>query len=474
MDKRFAERVWTTFQPCLKADYVKDLLNEDEDDEDEDDEEEDNEDVFSFLRLMETPLVSYAARNWGWHVLRALPKKRSSAAFNPVQAEVVSLEDTVLELLGTKNFLRVVNDALSPTLQAVGRVGSNYSYLWWDNSEDDPLLSPLHILAHFSLHGILGRWLAMDEFPGTRRSHIIDTFTSTNHGYTALWQACRAGKADTALFLLEKGADPELENGDQEFALHEACFRGLFKVVNHILELPNRVGEKCVKNFDAEGRSSLTLAILSDHGAREDIVRLLIKTIDGMDDGQSVLFHRRRRQLGLKISSDIHEAAERDDTTIIRMLVQTRHGQALLDQRGIIDSEDTALHHAVWEAKVNAARTLIDLGANTSARRRHGLTPLHDAVLVADGPDRSRREVMELLLEHSDPMLVDDAERNILHIAAACGHRDHIETAVKQIDTSTLRKLLIAKHNRGATPLAVAARKRANAWKAGFNICYNR
>ena len=131
----------------------------------------------------------------------------------------------------------------------------------------------------------------MDECSGTQPSHIIDTFTSTTNGYTALWRACRAGKADTALFVLEKGADPELESGHQEFVLHEACFRGLLKVVKHILELPNGVGELCVKEFDAEGRSSLTLAILSDHGAREDIVRLLIKTIDGMDDGQSVLLH---------------------------------------------------------------------------------------------------------------------------------------------------------------------------------------
>ena len=204
------------------------------------------------------PLLAYAARHWGWHVERALEANDMKTT-----DRLARIEDTVVDSMGMDSFLTIMNYALGPVLHTTS---SNDGY------HTSEALRPIHILAHFRLHPIISRWLRQFKDHENPRAAGVDLLTKTpswtydTNGHTALWQACRAGQEETALFLLQEGADPEQENEDRRFVLNEACFRGLTKVVKYILKLPRNVTERCMKQYDEDEWSCLTNAIMSDLG----------------------------------------------------------------------------------------------------------------------------------------------------------------------------------------------------------------
>ncbi len=89
-------------------------------------------------------------------------------------------------------------------------------------------------------------------------------------------------------------------------------------------------------------------------------------------------------------AAEIHDAADKGDTRALT---------ALLDKDpGLIDLRDKAgdrpLHHAIQAKEVEAARLLIDKGADVDARGFDDWTPLHWAAKTGSKP------ICEMLLEH--------------------------------------------------------------------------
>jgi len=88
--------------------------------------------------------------------------------------------------------------------------------------------------------------------------------------------------------------------------------------------------------------------------------------------------------------NELHAAAWNNDSTKITELA--RSGMSV---NSASDSGITPLHSAVMKGSVEAARTLISLGANLEARDQYGRTPLFVAAEVNPKP----KAVLELLLK---------------------------------------------------------------------------
>ncbi len=68
------------------------------------------------------------------------------------------------------------------------------------------------------------------------------------------------------------------------------------------------------------------------------------------------------------------------------------------------DDNCTALHLAIEKGNLDAAKALLEFGANANATDRSGLTPLHYAAML------DNRQLCELLIEHGANLKVKDAD----------------------------------------------------------------
>ena len=92
---------------------------------------------------------------------------------------------------------------------------------------------------------------------------------------------------------------------------------------------------------------------------------------------------------GLRGFTPLHTAADKDQTEVVRFLIE--HG-AEINAR--TDAGDTPLHWAAFDDKVNAAKLLLAEGAEINPKDKDGNTPLHWAAA------RGNVEMTELLIAH--------------------------------------------------------------------------
>ncbi|WP_257266453.1 ankyrin repeat domain-containing protein, partial [Endozoicomonas sp. ONNA2] len=89
--------------------------------------------------------------------------------------------------------------------------------------------------------------------------------------------------------------------------------------------------------------------------------------------------------------------------------------------------ENTPLHYALSNHKLETAKTLLEFNANVNIRNDCGFTPLH---LAAGIPECS--ELFTLLIEHKARVDIPDNNRNRpIHHAAEAGHELAVEMLIK-------------------------------------------
>jgi ankyrin repeat protein len=126
---------------------------------------------------------------------------------------------------------------------------------------------------------------------------------------------------------------------------------------------------------DADGQTSLHLAILHDH---ESMVRMLLKK--GADIEATT-------QKGGK---PLYNAAEMGNLRLVDLLLQFR---ADVESRNTI-RKTTALYQAVSKENLEVARFLLDHGADVDAKDPNGYTPLFSAV------SQGNLDLVEMLLQY--------------------------------------------------------------------------
>lgn len=126
----------------------------------------------------------------------------------------------------------------------------------------------------------------------------------------------------------------------------------------------------------------------------------------------------------------------------------------ILHAMGAVGHVRTSLHRAATAGDAQAARSLVEGGADVNARDEHGVAPLHEACYAGSA------EIVELLLSHGT--MVDarsDDGRTPLHMAAGSYWDNHNKLSVTRVVQVLLKyhAAVDAVDDCGRTPLDTAA-----------------
>ena len=229
---------------------------------------------------------------------------------------------------------------------------------------------------------------------------------SGDESWTPLHGAIHNDHPDIALFLLERGANPDIRSDRDQTPLYIASSRGHADVVRSLID--RRVD---LNAASCEGRAPLHAAIQNNH---RDIVLLLLEhgaDLETRDWGDWTALHMashcgRADIVGLLIShgadlnaeceslylhgTPLHVASRSGRPEIARMLLEHGANPNALDHKG-----GTALHVT---SEITVVELLFEYGVNVDVRDKEGFTPLHWAAKCI------KLQVLGALLDHgADP-----------------------------------------------------------------------
>ena len=246
---------------------------------------------------------------------------------------------------------------------------------------------------------------------------------------TPLVAALAGGHFQTAKFLYDNGADPNVRGRDGRTLLHAAAVNGEFEIIQVLLKYKADVNAR-----DAEGKTPLHFAserlhhrgsniALSSSGVGGGVTRLLL------EHGADIDMRANDR------STPLHEAAQHGRVEVVQVLLEHienlggkdldretpfQVGSKYVNARDAYDN--TPLHYASqghWhyvhypgDSKTvlslpNIVRLLLEHGADVNARGDDRSTPLHKAAQYG------RVEVVSVLLEHVVNLSPGDDSRAI-------------------------------------------------------------
>ncbi len=205
-------------------------------------------------------------------------------------------------------------------------------------------------------------------------------------GDPLLFTAALMGHTQVMTLLMEKGADINARKGDGNTALHAAAFLGRTEAVELLLKHDADVN---IRNN--QGGSAMDNATL-DWGVTQGILNILPFEVDEakVKAGRAkvvrlLTVHPKNAPL----SENIWKAAAKGDLSAIKKtLVEDVDLNALDPQFGIPPLGWAALH-----GKTEAAKLLIEKGANINRKHRDGSTPLHAASFLG------RFDMVKLLID---------------------------------------------------------------------------
>ena len=278
--------------------------------------------------------------------------------------------------------------------------------------------------------------------------HIVandPTQVNATGGYylTPLVVALAAGHFQTANFLYDNGAHPNVEGYAKGTPLQSAASCGEFEMVQVLLKYKADVHAP-----DSDGKTPLYFALqCRDYRCSDkafDIVRLFLEygaDINAQDNNHSTPLHSLVRygtvtdiRMLLELGADVN-ARQNDGTTPLHHMAYTNtrveHMRVLLEHGADVyartNDGTTPLHLAIsMSGAVEPICALLEHGADINARKTDGTTPLHLA------SELGAVERMRVLLEHGTDV---NAQQNhgitSLHLAAYYGRVEGIRVLLE-------------------------------------------
>jgi ankyrin repeat protein len=194
------------------------------------------------------------------------------------------------------------------------------------------------------------------------------------YGHTALHWASEKGHIEVARALLHAGATARKSNNRGQTPLHEASFKGHIEIVRALLEAGAGAD---VRKRDYIRFSPIKHACFGKHF---EVFRALVEAggdVNKLDSGGYTA---------------LHHASLYGLTEGVRYLCVERGADVNKSSTG--GDGDTPLTLASWYGKVEAARVLLEAGADVNKRRSDGRTPLYLALDVKSWDSEQRRQGM--------------------------------------------------------------------------------
>ena len=263
-------------------------------------------------------------------------------------------------------------------------------------------------------------------------------------GSTLLATAALMGHTKVVALLLEHGADINGRSRDGGTALHAAAFLGRIETVKLLLEngadanLQSNIGGTAMDGAKLDWE--FTKAIIG-------MIRIEVDEAEVKAGRTKVIELLSEQPKNASPSHNLWKAASAGDLSAIKdALGDSADLNALDSQFGI-----TPLGWAALNGQTEAAKLLIEKGADVNARNRDGATPLHSATFLG------RIETVKLLLEKgadttlrnndgSTPTDVARLDWQLTQFVVGLLQMEVDEAAVKAGRTEVIK--LISQHNR--------------------------
>lgn len=314
------------------------------------------DDVWEFIYL--NPFLTYVARFWGVHAQRS--------ESNP------HVQSLTIECLKRQKAVAMARQ--------VAQVIQRRRKVYW-SPEECLSLTPLHIVAHFGLERLAREFLSRDTFP-------VDAVSKM--GSTPLILAASRGNASVVELLLERGADPYIENWYGN-SLHCAAESGKSNTISELIRhgmSPN--------SCDRYIQAPLWCVLDNDHAdAFETLIKLGANITDRDETGRT----------------PVHYAALIGSVNIIDLVI--RRGWANIDD--VSGKGFTALHYAAIGHRMIAFEKLLEAGADMNLPFKGGLTLLE----VARASDNiADKDITAVLLKHGASSSTDSSCDTGTHVDA--------------------------------------------------------
>ncbi len=214
----------------------------------------------------------------------------------------------------------------------------------------------------------------------------------TTEGDTPLYSCAAYGHIKIAEFLIEKGANINVQNNQGWTPLSVASFNGHFEIVELLLKHGADVNAK-----DIYGSSALNRSVGRGH---LDISEFLIR--NGADPNI-------QNPLGI---TPLFWAVRSGNREMVTLLLS--HGG---DLNGVMNDGTTLLHLAASLGENDICEYLISKGMDVNIKKRYDVTPLHLATVFG------HKDIVEMLIDHgADIHSLSEFAGLPIHQAMASGH----------------------------------------------------
>jgi ankyrin repeat protein len=278
------------------------------------------------------------------------------------------------------------------------------------------------------------------KLPRSRNKRI--TVTTVAVDPSPLVRAVRLNDAQTAMILLDRGANPNVKDRAGRSVLIAAVKRGSAPLITALLK----------KGADpdahwGEGTTALTTAVQND---RTDIIKVLLENganvnaalTRGMLEGWTPLMWAAMTgsdaaaKALLEKGPQVNATDTRGETALHKAASMSRSGVIgmLLERGAAVDGRSwygmTPLMLAVQQGDIASVRTLIQHGANVNARIDEARLQIGRAGFIGGEP-AVKQLVKELVRQGKDPSVLRETGTSVLDWAKLRGKKEIIELLKK-------------------------------------------
>jgi len=234
------------------------------------------------------------------------------------------------------------------------------------------------------------------------------------YGNSLLHYAAREENTELINLLIEKGADPLLQNERGETPLHWAVANAevVSLLVKYDVDVKDRDGRTPL-HWAVKFGNRDAVEILLRHGASVDatdkygFTPLKLALFEGSP--KHIQIAKLLIEHGADVKSAFHMAVYTGSADLVKLFLEKGADIDAQDNNG-----DTALHIATRRGYLDVVKVLLEHGANANLRNKFGETPLDIAALLCK-EGRLCAEVFEILFRHSSNETRERAKNFLLH-----------------------------------------------------------